>query len=241
MTTEERNLITDLFDRLAAAKSQPRDPEVEALIRSKLAENDTAPYYLVQTALVFQQAAKGAQARITSLEQELAQVRSQGTSQPASFLSGIGSVFDMKRDEPTRPAPTPPPLPPQVSPYAPTPAPSRGGSFLQTALGTAAGVAGGALLFQGIENMLGHSPGPFGGAATPSGGFLSQTPTENVEIINNYYDDDRPDASTSSNHASDSLAGPDLSNNDVDLYADSQDDLGLGDDSFNAGDDPLNS
>ena len=32
-----------------------------------------------------------------------------------------------------------------------------GGSFLRTALTTAAGVAGGALLFQGISSMFGHS------------------------------------------------------------------------------------
>ena len=34
-----------------------------------------------------------------------------------------------------------------------------GGSFLRTALTTAAGVAGGALLFQGISSMFGHSTG----------------------------------------------------------------------------------
>ena len=32
-----------------------------------------------------------------------------------------------------------------------------GGGFLRTALTTAAGVAGGALLFQGISSMFGHS------------------------------------------------------------------------------------
>jgi uncharacterized protein len=56
-------------------------------------------------------------------------------------------------------------------------------------LTTAAGVAGGALLFQGIEGLLGHNPGPFSGAVSPSGGlFGGATPTENTEIINNYYD-----------------------------------------------------
>ena len=40
-----------------------------------------------------------------------------------------------------------------------------GGSFLRTAMATAAGVAGGALLFEGIRNLMGNNPGPFGQAA----------------------------------------------------------------------------
>jgi uncharacterized protein len=61
---------------------------------------------------------------------------------------------------------------------------------LQGALTTAAGVAGGALLFQGIEGLIGHNPGPFSGALTPSGGLMGgQTPVENTEVINNYYNE----------------------------------------------------
>jgi hypothetical protein len=45
-----------------------------------------------------------------------------------------------------------------------------GGGFLRTALTTAAGVAGGALLFEGIRNLMGGSPGAFGPA-------LAQTPS----------------------------------------------------------------
>lgn len=59
---------------------------------------------------------------------------------------------------------------------------------MQGALTTAAGVAGGALLFQGIESLIGHNPGPFAGAVSPSGGFLgADKPVENTEIVNNYY------------------------------------------------------
>ena len=44
------------------------------------------------------------------------------------------------------------------------------------------------MLFQGIEGLLGHNPGPFSGAVSPSGGlFGGATPTENTEIVNNYY------------------------------------------------------
>jgi hypothetical protein len=43
-------------------------------------------------------------------------------------------------------------------------------------MATAAGVAGGALLFQGIENLMGHGGG-FGGGNQPT------------EVVNNYYTD----------------------------------------------------
>jgi hypothetical protein len=54
---------------------------------------------------------------------------------------------------------------------------------LQNALSTAAGVAGGALIFQGIQNMLGHNPGPFAGLTGPSGGLIGEQPVvENTEV-----------------------------------------------------------
>jgi hypothetical protein len=65
--------------------------------------------------------------------------------------------------------------------------PGAGGSFLKSALATAAGVAGGAALFQGIENLIGHHAGPFapvlGGG---QGGFLPEDvqPTEVTNIYN---------------------------------------------------------
>jgi hypothetical protein len=59
-----------------------------------------------------------------------------------------------------------------------------GSSFLRSAAATAAGVAGGALLFQGISSLFGHSyanslGGGFGGAP----GGLGET------VVNNYYGD----------------------------------------------------
>ena len=44
------------------------------------------------------------------------------------------------------------------------------------------------MLFQGIESLIGHNPGPFAGTLSPSGGFLGgDRPIENTEITNNYY------------------------------------------------------
>jgi uncharacterized protein len=202
MTPEERNLISGLFDRLSQASSQGKDAEADQLIRSKVAEIPAAPYMLVQSLLVMQQAVGNAQSRISALEKQLAERESAPAAQQTggSFLAGVASLFGggQSHAQPQR-ATTPPPPPPApmqpaqpqaygYPPAVPQPA-ARGGGFLQGALTTAAGVAGGALLFQGIEGLLGHNPGPFSGAVSPSGGlFGGATPTENTEIINNYYD-----------------------------------------------------
>ena len=206
MTPEEHNLISGLFDRLSQASSQGKDAEADQLIRSKVAEIPAAPYMLVQSLLVMQQAVTNAQSRIGALEKQLAEKDAAPSTQPAggSFLAGVASLFGggQSHGQPQRATQQPPPPPPapmqpaqpaQQQPYGyppqvPQPA-ARGGGFLQGALTTAAGVAGGALLFQGIEGLLGHNPGPFSGAVSPSGGlFGGATPTENTEIINNYYD-----------------------------------------------------
>ncbi|MGN8021281.1 DUF2076 family protein [Phyllobacterium sp. 22229] len=63
---------------------------------------------------------------------------------------------------------------------------AQGGGFLQGALTTAAGVAGGALMFEGIKNMMGGNS-LFGG----SGGATGNTPQAGETVINNYYNDDK--------------------------------------------------
>ena len=52
MTPEERDQVTDLFDRLAALEANPRDREAERLIQDGLRRAPNAPYALVQTALI---------------------------------------------------------------------------------------------------------------------------------------------------------------------------------------------
>ncbi len=205
MIPEEQNLITGLFDRLSQASNQPKDAEADQLIRSKVAEIPAAPYLLVQSTIVMQQALANAQSRIAALEKQVSENKSAPAGQQGggSFLAGVASLFGggQSHGQPQRATPPPPP-PAQVQPLPqqpqqpygyPPPAPQpagRGGAggFLQGALSTAAGVAGGALLFQGIESLIGHNPGPFSGAMTPSGGmFGAGTPVENTEITNNYY------------------------------------------------------
>src|SRR5260370_41645472 len=68
MTPEERNLIIDLFDRLVTLEDAQRDPDAERLIRDGLRQAPNAPYALVQTVLVQDEALKRAHAPIPSLE-----------------------------------------------------------------------------------------------------------------------------------------------------------------------------
>jgi uncharacterized protein len=211
MTPEERDLVNGLFARLKAADSPDKDPEAAELIRGNVTAFPAAPYLLAQTVLVQEQALNGAQARIAALEKELADAHASRPAQSTSFLGGLRQAFGVGGV--TAPAASqsssgsswatragaaaPPAYQPQQQQWAqPTYAPppaygagyGSGGGFLRSALSTAAGVAGGALMFEGIERMLGHGVGPFGGYAgfggSPWGGGM---PAENV-TVNNYYD-----------------------------------------------------
>ena len=64
MQSEERELITGLFGRLQPFESQPRDGEAEALIKDLAVRQPAAPYLLVQTVLVQEQALGSLQARV---------------------------------------------------------------------------------------------------------------------------------------------------------------------------------
>jgi hypothetical protein len=150
MQQQERDLIADLFGRLQQFESQPRDAEAERLIASYVARQPASPYLLVQTALVQEEALKQAKARIAELEARMGQTAGQGTGQ-GSFLANA------PRPGPWG-APAPAPAPAPGAPWgAAPPQAAAGGGFLRTALTTAAGVAGGALLFEGVRSMFGHS------------------------------------------------------------------------------------
>ena len=68
MTPQERQLIDDLFDRLAKLESAKRDPEAMSAIMQGLRNAPNAVYALVQTALVQDEALKRADMRIQELE-----------------------------------------------------------------------------------------------------------------------------------------------------------------------------
>ena len=194
MTPVERNLITGLFDRLRKADTNApaKDREAEELIRQLTTQVPSAAYLLTQTNLVQEHALTNAQARIETLEKQLAQAQQQPPASSGSSGGFLSGLFGGHSSTPP-PQQTPPPMPqvqPQAPPYPSTVnmAPSAGGGFLRSALGTAAGVAGGAVLFQGIQNLLGHNAGPFGSFGGGGGGsFLGGG--GHPEVVNNYYGD----------------------------------------------------
>jgi uncharacterized protein len=158
MQSQERELISGLFGRLQPFESQPRDGEAEALIKETVARQPAAPYLLVQTVLVQEQALKAAQERIAELEAKA------GAAPAASgFLGSAPKIGPWG-------APAAPPAsgPSTRSPLQAAVAPQGGGGggFLRSAMATAAGVAGGALLFEGIRSLMGSNPGPFGQTAS---------------------------------------------------------------------------
>jgi hypothetical protein len=163
MQSQERELISGLFGRLQQFEAQSRDPEAEALISGSVARQPAAPYLLVQTVLVQEQALKAAQERIAELEANAAAA----PAAPTSFLGSAPKVSPWGAKS-AAPASLPSTRSPLQAAVAPNAAPA-GGGFLRTAMMTAAGVAGGALLFEGIRGLMGHNPGPFGQTASQSG------------------------------------------------------------------------
>jgi hypothetical protein len=163
MQSQERELITGLFGRLQPFESQPRDGEAEALIKDFATRQPAAPYLLVQTVLVQEQALKAAQERIAELE-----AKAGGAPAASGFLGSAPKIGPW--GAPAAPTTAPgPSVPATRSPLQAAVAPQQGGgggSFLRTAMATAAGVAGGALLFEGIRGLMGNNPGPFGQAAS---------------------------------------------------------------------------
>ncbi len=181
MTPEERQMISDLFERVRSTGLQDKDREADALIAQLVRSTPDAAYKLVQSVLVQEGALDEQGQRIQDLEDQVRQLEDQiqQTQQPAprsggSFLGGARAA----------PAPTGVPVTnrsggfgqasaaPQSSPWGqpqggyqqpmqqqPQPmqqqAPARGGGFMRSALGMAAGVAGGMFAANAIKDMMG--------------------------------------------------------------------------------------
>jgi hypothetical protein len=181
MTPQERQMIDDLFDRLAKLETAPRDPDAEHAIIEGLRRAPNAAYALVQTALVQDEALKRADAKIRELSGE-------GQPQGGSFLDSMRNALMGNARTSVPSVHTPPsagggPDPrwnqggtaqsapnyqsaPQQG-YAPGYAPSPGlfgggSSFLGTAAASAAGMIGGSLLLNSISSMFGHHGSAFG-------------------------------------------------------------------------------
>ncbi|MGW4058033.1 DUF2076 domain-containing protein [Amycolatopsis sp. NPDC004747] len=167
MENQDRELILGLANRLRQAVPVAKDSQAAVLIAQHIAPQPDALYLLVQAVLMQEEALRTAQARIAELE----------TAASAAAHPPAPSY-----------APAPAPAPGggfrsrmfgqgQGQSQGPTagdaPQGRSGGGFLKTAAAAAAGVAGGALLFQGLNEVFGGheaAAGEFhGGEGEPVG------------------------------------------------------------------------
>ena len=102
MTPQERQLIEELFDRLASVESMPRDPEATAVIAEAMRRAPNAVYTLVQTVLLQDEALRRAGERIEELEQQ-----SRAAAAPAPQGSFLDSMRDRLFGQEQAPAPRP--------------------------------------------------------------------------------------------------------------------------------------
>ena len=108
MTPQERQLVDDLFDRLAKLENAPRDPDASSAIAQGLRNAPNAIYALVQTVLLQDEALKRANHRIQELEQA---AQSSGQSQSGGFLDSMrDSIFGKNEQRGSVPN-VPPPVP----------------------------------------------------------------------------------------------------------------------------------
>jgi hypothetical protein len=176
MTPQERQLVDELFDKLARLETNPRDRDALRAIEDGLSRAPNAVYALVQTVLVQDEALKRADARIRELSGEDAGAQQQGggflDTMRAALGGGAqrGSVPSVRAGGPdtrwnTGSAYTQQQAAPQQPAAQAAPQVGSGGSFLGTAAASAAGVIGGALLMNSISSMFGHHGGGFGGGS----------------------------------------------------------------------------
>ncbi len=173
MTPQERQLVENLFDRLARLENASRDADAERAIVDGLRRAPNAIYPLVQTVLVQDEALKRADARIRELTGEDANAPASGgfLDSMREALTGRSVATSVPTVHPTSTTgPDPRWNNGGASPPAAAPAvQAQGGSFLGTAAASAAGVIGGALLLNSISSMFGHHGGSAFGAPLSSG------------------------------------------------------------------------
>ena len=85
MTPQERQRVADLFDRLAQLENTPRERDAVAAIAQGLRHAPNAPYALVQTVLIQEEALARANERIQELEAQ------DGGAEPAQAGGGAAS------------------------------------------------------------------------------------------------------------------------------------------------------
>ena len=203
MTPQERQMIDDLFGRLAQLENAPRDPDAAAAIAQGARQAPNAVYALVQTVLVQDEALKRANSRIQELEAAGAPAQAQSGGFLDSMRETIFGQGQARGSVPNVPPPASRPVwnsgqvmqqaqspgqydqapygqhdqAPYGQPYGAPQAPmGGGGSFLGTAAATAAGMVGGSLLLNSIRSMMGGSHSGLGAPSALAGTGSSQNP-----------------------------------------------------------------
>jgi uncharacterized protein len=162
MTPQERQRVAELFDRLAQLEDTPRERDAEAAIAEGLRQAPNAPYALVQTVLIQEEALELANARIRELEE------SEGSIAPrqGGFLDAMREAFSGQPRAPralvpvTRRPGEPMGAPPGFQQNAaqgaqPQQQIGRGGSFLGQAASIAAGVVVGSMVVDALRGQFG--------------------------------------------------------------------------------------
>lgn len=174
MSPQENQLLQDFLNQLVQVRGIARDPEADALIGQAVSRQPDAAYLLVQRALIQEHALQNAKAQIASLQQQVSTLQQAGGNAGSpSFLNDANAWGNTARGAPLNAYGNPISAPPPAQAAAPAAQPAGypqaaaarpslfgGGSFLGNMAATAAGVAGGAFLFQGIENLMGHHNNP---------------------------------------------------------------------------------
>ena len=174
MNSQERDVISGIFERLKSVADAPRDPEAERFIAELVARQPYAPYAMAQAVYVQEQALREINDKVRDLEEQV----KAGGNRSGSFLGSLfGAGTSEQEAAPTQQTRTSVPqagmgsapqygtspqsgggwgqgVPQQFPPAGQQPG-GGGGGFLQGALAAAAGVAGGALLYQGLKGLFG--------------------------------------------------------------------------------------
>jgi hypothetical protein len=185
MSPQENRLLQDFLDQLTQVRGIVKDPQADALIARAVSQQADAPYLLVQRALLQDQALDAAKAQIASLQNQLQAMQPAQHSAAGRFLDDANSWGNSAGSGQRVANYTAAPSAAQYD-ARPTQAPAAAaaprflgggaGSFLGSMAATAAGVAGGAFLYQGLQNLMGHS----GGADVPEQHGAASLPPENA-------------------------------------------------------------
>ena len=162
MNDQERQVISEIFERLEQVADQPRDPEAERFIQDRIRRQPYAPYAMAQAIVVQEQALKNLNEQLEALAAENEELRSRPQGGFLSSIFGGGGGREPERrgsfSQPQAGGPWGQPG------QQPQPGPGQGGPWGgQPGMGQPMGQPG-----MGQPGM----GGPFGAPQGGGGGFL---------------------------------------------------------------------